>query len=212
MRATRILVATAISVALAAFPALGSTATTEAVTIPGNFFSPQNAKIYVGDTVRWINDTGRNHTVISSSDSSESFRSSASCGLLAGSDCVRPGRSFSHTFDVRGTFTYYCRIHGSDAAYPNCGMCGRVVVVRRKARPTSPATLTPPASASPSLSPSASPSGTDTVSPTRSDSTPLADRGDDGSGTATNTWAIAAVGVALLGGAGVLVYRTMLRR
>jgi LPXTG-motif cell wall-anchored protein len=36
--------------------------------------------------------------------------------------------------------------------------------------------------------------------------------GDDARDTATNTWAIAAVGVALLGGAGVLVYRTMLRR
>ena len=144
MRATRILVATALSIALAAFPALGSAAATESVTIPGNFFSPQSARVYVGDTVRWFNNTSRNHTVISSSDSSESFRSSGSCGLLAGSDCVRPGRSFSHTFDVRGTFTYYCRIHGSDGTYSNCGMCGRIVVVRRKATPATPATTAPP--------------------------------------------------------------------
>ena len=211
MRATRILVAAALSVAIATFPALGSAATNETVTIPGNFFSPQSVKIYVGNTVRWFNDTARNHTVISSSASSESFRTGESCGLLSGSDCVRPGSSFSHTFDARGTYTYYCRIHGSDAAYPNCGMCGRIVVVRRKASPTT-GSSTPPSSASPSVSGSPSPSPTPSGLPGGSASTFIAEPRKDDEGASTNTWAIAGVGVALLGGAGLLVYRTMIRR
>lgn len=212
MRTRRILAGAGLFVALAPFPA-SSTVATETVTIPGNYFSPQTARVYVGDRVVWFNDTGRNHTVISSSDSSESFRSNGSCGLLAGNDCVRPKRSFGHTFDSRGTFTYYCRIHGSDAKYPNCGMCGRVVVVTRKMVPTSPPATSPGTSASPSTTGSASPSGTASVFPTGTVSTPPganAPGGDDS--TTTSTLAIAAVGVALLGGAGFLVYRTMIRR
>jgi plastocyanin len=210
MRTTRILAAAGLFVALAPFPA-SSTVATETVTIPGNYFSPQTARVYVGDRVVWFNDTSRNHTVISSSDSSESFRSNGNCGILAGNDCLRPGRSFAHTFDERGTFTYYCRIHGSDATYPNCGMCGRVVVVTRKAQPTTPPT-SPGTSASPTATASASPSGTASVFPTGTASTPPGanDPGDDDS--TTSTLALAAVGVALLGGAGFVVYRTMIRR
>ena len=211
MRTTRILVAAGLVLAMAPFPAL-STAATETVVIPGNYFSPQTARIYVGDTIRWFNDTGRNHTVISSSGSGESFRSSGSCGLLSGNDCVRPGRSFAHTFGLRGTFTYYCRIHGSDASYPNCGMCGRVVVVRRASPPTTPATASPGPSVSPSTTGSASPSGLPTEIPTGTSTAttpPVVGPDDDG---ATSTWALAAVGVALLGGAGIIVYRTMIRR
>ena len=201
-----------LSLALVSFPALSST-TTETVTIPGNYFSPQTARIYVGDTVRWFNDTANNHTVISSSDSAEAFRSNASCGLLGPSDCVRPGRSFAHTFSTRGTFTYYCRIHGSNAKYPNCGMCGRVVVVRRKASPSTPATSSPGSSGSPTTSVSPSASGTSKVIPTGTDPTSpgATPPGSDGGGN-TNTWALAAVGVALLSGAGFFVYRTMIRR
>lgn len=213
MRTARVIAATGLSVLLVTFPAL-SNATTETVTIPGNYFSPQSAKIYAGDTVRWFNDTARNHTVISSSDSSEAFRSSGSCGLLAGNDCLRPGRSFSHTFASRGTFTYYCRIHGSNSTYPNCGMCGRVVVVRRKAGPTTRPTTSSGTSVAPSSSTSASPSVPQSVSPTGTSagSTPPESGGPGDEDGSTNIWALASVGVALLAGAGFLVYRTMLRR
>jgi plastocyanin len=199
---------------LALVPPVPALAATRSVTIPANFFSPQTIKVHTGDTVRWSNNTNTHHTVTSNSDSSEFFGSSMNCGFLSGSnDCIKPGRSFSHTFPRRGTFTYHCRIHGSDAPFPNCGMCGRVTVVGKSQPTTIPTSTASPTSGhggspSPSSSPSASPTSTASVTPT---SSALAAPGESGTSSSTIV-TVAAVLVLLLAGSGFVVYRTMIRR
>lgn len=212
MRFTRVTVAAALFVLL--LPVAPASAATRSVNIPGNYFSPPTIKVHVGDTVRWSNNSGENHTVTSNSDSDESFNSSTNCkGAILFNDCVKPGRAYSHTFGERGTFTYHCQIHGSDVAFPNCGMCGRVIVVKKSSPTISPTSPGPtptgtPTTVSPSPSSSRSPSAPGRVSP---DSSAKASGPGDGSSN-TSTIALAAVGVALLAGSGFFVYRTMIRR
>jgi plastocyanin len=194
-------------------PPAPASAATRTVDMPGNYYAPATIRVHVGDTVRWFNDTGTNHTVTSNSDSAESFNSSANCpGGLLGNDCIKPGRSFSHTFDSLGTFTYHCKRHGSDVSFPTCGMCGRVVVLRRSSSTAQPTTKEPtptgtPTTISPSPSPSSPTPGSGIVSPTGT----FKASGPEGGGS-TPTLAIAAIGVALLAGSGFVVYRTMIRR
>jgi len=196
-------------------PPAPASAATRSVDIPGYYYSPATIRIHVGDTVRWFNDSDDRHTVTSSSSSAESFNSSTNCrrnGGLLGNDCIKPGRSYSHTFDQLGTFTYYCKRHGRDAPFPNCNMCGRVAVVKQSSSTVQPTTAEPtptgtPTTASPSPSASPSATGSGAISP---DSSPNA----AGPGTSSDTpvLAIAAAGVALLAVSGFLVYRTMIRR
>jgi plastocyanin len=211
MKLLRVVIATGFLVALA--PPVPAQAATHTVTIPDRSYSPERVSILIGDTVRWVNDTNQRHSVTATSDSAargESFDSSPSCdnGILF-NRCLRPGASYSHTFTTRGTFTYYCRIHGTDAPFPDCGMCGRVTVVRKSSPTIAP--TTPGASPTSSVSPSGS------ASPSASpDSTPSAGTSDLAApkGHASTSWtlAIAALGVVLLGATGVAVYRTMIRR
>lgn len=211
MKRWRIVVAVGLFVALC--PSVGAPAATRTVTIPGRSYSPERVSIVLGDTVRWVNSSNERHSVSANSDArarGETFDSNPGCGrgfLLQ--RCMRPGETYAHTFSVRGTFTYYCRRHGSDAAYPNCGMCAQVTVVRPA---TSTITPTPPGSASPSA-PSPSPSVSPSPSPgsTTSGGSPRAS-GPDADDGAFPTLAIAALGVAILSGSGFLVYRTMIRR
>lgn len=191
-------------------PLMPASAATRNVTIPDRFYQPQRITITVGDTVRWTNASDERHTVTANSDSNEAFNSSRNCrGALLFDDCIKPGGSFSHTFETRGTFTYYCQLHGSDRSFPNCGMCARVTVVQLKAgttQPTTPVTSPPTAPASISPSPSVG-SPTPTVSP----SSPAARRPDGGDDQGLPPLAIAGAGVLLLGVSGFLVYRTMIR-
>ena len=211
MKLWRVVVAAGLFVAFV--PPAPAGAATRSVSIPNRSFSPQTISIAVGDTVRWTNNSGDQHTVTATSESTslgESFDSSPNCGSLLFSDCLRPGRSFSHTFTTHGTFTYYCRRHGSDAAFGSCGMCGQVVVVRKPSStnpPTTPAS--PRSTASASASPSVSPSVSSSASPS---GTALAGPGGQGGSSGTGrTIAIAGFGVALLGASGYAVYRTMIR-
>jgi len=213
MKFWRLLVATGLFFALA--PPLPAGAATRGVTIPGRSFSPAEVTIRIGDTVRWVNSSGERHSVTATSDSraqGEAFDSNPRCGPFPFNNCLRPGQSYSHTFRALGTFSYYCRRHGSDASYPNCGMCGQVTVVRKSSStgsPTTPGSRGPtPGSGSPSGSPSnASPSPTGATS---GPSSAVAAPGGGGGGS-TSVLAIAALGVALLGASGYVVYRTMIR-
>jgi plastocyanin len=214
MKLWRFVVAAGLFVAL--LPPIPAGAATRTVTIPDHSYSPERISIHIGGTVRWVNGSSDRHSVTATSDSrsrGESFDSNPNCdnGLLF-SRCMRPGESFTHTFTTRGTFTYYCRRHGRDASYPDCGMCGRVTVVRDSSPtivPTTPGSGGSTTPGSPSPSDSASPS----VSPGSSTSTgsEVAAPGRDDSG-GTSILAIAALGVALLGASGYFVYRTMIRR
>jgi plastocyanin len=77
------------------------------VTIEGFAYKPATLNIPVGTTVTWHNNDTAPHTVTARDNSFDS-------GSLAN------GGTFSHTFQEKGTFEYYCKIH------PN--MAGKVTV------------------------------------------------------------------------------------
>ena len=208
MRSARILAALG-SLAVLLAP-LASSAATKNVDIPGRYFTPPRVSILVGNTVHWTNSSNERHSITSMDSSKDQFTSSDMCpgrGLFGRNDCLEPGETYQHTFSRAGTYDYYCKIHGNQGSYPDCGMCGRVTVTKKSATiaPTTPATPTSTAS---SPSPSPTITGTEVTSPT---STAVAAGRDEGTSTST-LLAIAALAVVLLAGTGIVVYRTMIRR
>src|SRR5215207_11322622 len=75
-----------------------STSNVWSVSIEDFYFEPANAAVQPGDTIMFINYGNRPHTV------------TADDGSFA-SGTLRPGQSFSHTFQNPGTVTYHCSIH-----------------------------------------------------------------------------------------------------
>jgi plastocyanin len=75
----------------------GATGGTSA-TIKDFEFAPATITIKVGDTVTWTNNGPSLHTVTADDGSFDSGSLSA-------------GKTFSHTFQTAGTFTYHCSIH-----------------------------------------------------------------------------------------------------
>jgi plastocyanin len=61
-------------------------------------FTPADITVKVGDTVTWTNNGPSAHTVTADDGSFDS-------GSLA------QGKTFSHTFQTAGTFSYICTIH-----------------------------------------------------------------------------------------------------
>jgi plastocyanin len=90
-------------------PALAQAA---AVAIQDDVFVPSRVQVDAGGTVVWQHAGQRPHTVTASDGSFDS-------GTL------ESGASFSQTFSQPGTFSYYCRFHGSPSGE---GMAGVVVV------------------------------------------------------------------------------------
>ena len=77
-----------------------------------NAFSPNPLTIAVGDTVTWTNTDGTQHTVTSDAPDTE-----LDSGLIAAN-----GGTYSHTFNVAGTFNYHCSRSGHQ-------MSGTIVVM-----------------------------------------------------------------------------------
>jgi plastocyanin len=209
MRSARIIAALGCVVTL--LTPLVSSAATRAVDIPGRYFTPQRVTILVGNTVHWTNSSNERHSVTSMDSSDDQFTSSDQCpgrGLFGRNDCLDPGETYQHTFARAGTYDYYCKVHGNQGSYPNCGMCGRVTVRKQSATiaPTIPGSPSPSSSAS-SPSPTPTVTGIAATSPTST----LAAATDDENSSSTLI-AVAALAVALLGGTGIVVYRTMIRR
>lgn len=96
-------------------PAPGTGTDTD-VEVNDHFFSPDVLEIPAGTTVTWTNVGTDIHTVTSD---------------LARFDSgdLRPGESFSHTFNQAGTFEYHCRFHQA------IGMVGKVVVTESTTDP-----------------------------------------------------------------------------
>lgn len=194
-----------------AWPAFGADTT---VALRSRMFDDRVVSIKAGDTVTWIHrDGGRNHTVTASTDSRAqgiAFDSHPNCSGGIFARCMERNDTFRFVFDSSGTFTYFCKLHGRDAPYPDCGMCGQVGVSERSApTPSTPPTATSrPTSPSPSAGPTASATGSPSGSPSEG---PVAGP-PDGEGGSTSPVAIATAAVALLAGSGFVVYRTLIKR
>ena len=92
-------------------------------------FSPANITIEAGDTVEWT-VTGSIHTTTSGSPNAQT--------ALWDTEFLKPGESFSRTFNQVGEFPYFCRVQGSF-------MSGTITVVESmEGQPSS-----PPAASSP---------------------------------------------------------------
>ena len=90
-------------------PAPNTTPPHESVSIVNFAFSPTTITIKAGTTVTWTNNDSTPHTVTSDIGSFTS-------------QTLQTQGSFSHTFNVVGTYSYHCRIHPS--------MHGTVVVTQ----------------------------------------------------------------------------------
>ena len=97
----------------------------------GFAFDPERLRVDPGTTVRWVNDSEVGHTVTAYEegiperagyfasggfDSERAARNDVREGLLAA------GETYEHTFDVGGTYEYFCVPHEGS------GMTGTVVV------------------------------------------------------------------------------------
>lgn len=80
----------------------------------GLTFSPADLTIYVGTTVRWVNDANIFHT-ITPDGHTEWSRATVNTA----------GDEFTHTFDTVGEFPYYCEPHGGPGGQ---GMSGTITV------------------------------------------------------------------------------------
>jgi plastocyanin len=111
------------ALAIVAALTMGTAGTADAVTVGvrGVFngtryvWSPAVRSINRGVIVRWRSVEG-SHTVKSRGTNWSYFRN------------VPAGTSVARTFTRRGTFRYYCTIHGSVVNGVCSGMCGRIVV------------------------------------------------------------------------------------
>ncbi|HUF58115.1 MAG TPA: hypothetical protein VMR89_01300 [Actinomycetota bacterium] len=109
--------------ALAVGLTLGTSGAADAVTVGvrGIFngtrfvWSPKARSIVPRTTIRWRAIDG-SHNVKSRGSNWSYFRNLPS------------GTSVARTFNRRGTFRYYCTIHGSVSSGVCRGMCGRIVV------------------------------------------------------------------------------------
>ncbi len=86
--------------------------------IPGNHFSPADAKVPLNSTVKWITSDTTPHDV-SDADNNPARWSSDDDGPKLSAN----GRnSYTHTFATAGTFHYQCDLHAST------GMKGTITV------------------------------------------------------------------------------------
>jgi plastocyanin len=83
-----------------------------AVSIQDDVFVPRRVEVDAGGTVAWQHAGQRPHTVTASDGSFDS-------------GTMESGDPFSQTFSQPGTYSYYCRFHGSPSGE---GMAGVVVV------------------------------------------------------------------------------------
>jgi len=114
-------------------------AVTHDVTIVDFAFDPADLTIQVGDTVRWTNSGGTDHTATSTSGPA----SFSSAGLATGA-------TYEFTFTVAGVYDYQCSFHPS--------MTGRITVVAA-------ATPTPVPSQNATAAPTESASAEETTLP-----------------------------------------------
>jgi len=186
----RVAVVAVLAIGGASYAGLAAAQTDHDVSIGDNVYEPESIAIAVGDTVVWTHEGARPHSVTSDPNQADEFDSSPTCPTNPVTDCMQAGATFEYTFETAGTFTYFCRVHGT-------AMSGQVVV--GGAQPTESETPsetplptgTPLPTVSPTVTPTPTPSLTPTPTPTP---TPTLDETPQtGGGTPA-----AAVGAALI--------------
>ena len=90
----------------------------------GKTFDPKTITVNLGETVVWKNASDLTHSV---TDEPSLAASAQDAALPAGAETfnsglIAPGKDFSHTFKVSGTYRYFCIPH------EEAGMVGTVVV------------------------------------------------------------------------------------
>jgi len=112
--------------ALAGTPALaaGKTVEVSMKNSPKGVFVPATVNISVGDTVNWTNPGVITHTVtFDPAQAATPANVALPAGVAPfGSDNMEEDATFSHTFTVKGTYKYICKMHEA------MGMVGTVVV------------------------------------------------------------------------------------
>ena len=89
-----------------------------ASTVADKAFSPNPINVKVGGTVTWTNKDTIAHTVTSGTGPIDPNKGKEFDSGL--STLLTPGKTFSHTFNTAGEFTYFCQVHPA--------MIGMVVV------------------------------------------------------------------------------------
>lgn len=87
----------------------------DAAYIGNKAFSPNPVNIKTEDTITWIDNDIETHTVTSGAGFNDQ-----SIGKLFDSGILNYARSFSHTFNTIGQFSYFCQFHPT--------MIGKVIV------------------------------------------------------------------------------------
>jgi plastocyanin len=109
-----------------ATPALaeGQTVEVSMKNNPKGVFVPATVNIKVGDTVKWTNPAVITHTVtFDPAQAATASNVALPAGVAPfGSDNMEEDATFSHTFTVKGTYKYICKMHEA------MGMVGTVVV------------------------------------------------------------------------------------
>jgi plastocyanin len=85
----------------------GPTDAAATVTTRNMTFAPQSVTIQAGQSVRWFNNDITFHTVTSGNPGDPN------AGSLFDSGNILPNQSFEHTFNDKGTFVYFCRVHST---------------------------------------------------------------------------------------------------
>jgi plastocyanin len=90
-----------------------------------HFFCYKPGKIFInaGTKVTWVNSTGANHTVTRCTVAACGVGGGTGKGTGFGSGTIAPGGSYTYTFNSKGSYVYYCAIHGYGV------MHGRVIEV-----------------------------------------------------------------------------------
>ena len=114
-----------LGVALAT-PALaaGKTVEVSMKNNPKGVFVPATVNISVGDTVNWTNPGVITHTVtFDPAQAATASNVALPAGVAPfGSENMEEDATFSHTFTVKGTYKYVCKMHEA------MGMVGTVIV------------------------------------------------------------------------------------
>lgn len=85
----------------------------------GDFrFAPASVTIAVGDSVEWVWSSGGHNVVADTTPDASDWTGTAD----APSAVYDAGHAYSHTFEVAGTYSYYCNPHRGS------GMTGEIVV------------------------------------------------------------------------------------